>query len=127
MSAPVPPPSVPVEPRTPLPEGGGTDEGAARAAERADLARVIQAALDEWQRDDDSVEWQHDVVADRVLAAGYRRVAEDPDWSCDRCGSAQWVGWRAGPAHEGFQRFAQCVPCGRVQDLPAALRGGEQR
>lgn len=39
-------------------------------------------------------------------------------WQCERCGSDRWVGWRAGPEHEGFQRFAQCVPCGHVQDLP---------
>lgn len=36
-------------------------------------------------------------------------------WACERCGSHRWTGWRAGPEHEGFQRFAQCVPCGHVQ------------
>lgn len=40
-------------------------------------------------------------------------------WACEKCGSDRWVGWRAGPAHEGFARRAQCVPCGHVQDLPA--------
>jgi hypothetical protein len=39
-------------------------------------------------------------------------------WRCKRCGDERWLGWRAGPAHEGFQRYAQCVPCGHVQDLP---------
>jgi len=41
-------------------------------------------------------------------------------WRCDVCGSHRWVGWRAGPAHEGFPRRAQCVPCGHVQGLPAS-------
>jgi rubredoxin len=39
-------------------------------------------------------------------------------WRCKVCGSDQWIGWRAGPAHEGFPRKAQCVPCGHVQALP---------
>lgn len=39
-------------------------------------------------------------------------------WKCQRCRSGEWVGWRAGPAHEGFTRYAQCVRCGQVQDLP---------
>jgi hypothetical protein len=43
---------------------------------------------------------------------------DSPSWRCDRCGSARWVGWRNGPAHHGFTRYAQCVPCGHVQDLP---------
>jgi hypothetical protein len=40
-------------------------------------------------------------------------------WSCTRCSSDRWVGWRAGPEHEGWPRKAQCVPCGHVQALPA--------
>lgn len=48
-------------------------------------------------------------------------IAEDA-WRCIRCGSPRWVGWRAGPEHEGFRRFAQCVPCGHVQDLPTIDR-----
>lgn len=40
-------------------------------------------------------------------------------WRCGHCGNSSWVGWRAGPAHEGFDRYAQCVRCGHVQDLPA--------
>lgn len=39
-------------------------------------------------------------------------------WRCARCDSDRWVGWRAGPEHEGYPRKAQCVPCGTVQDLP---------
>lgn len=39
-------------------------------------------------------------------------------WRCRGCGYGKWVGWRAGPAHEGWDRRAQCVRCGRVQDLP---------
>jgi hypothetical protein len=45
------------------------------------------------------------------------------DWRCGKCGSDRWVGWRAGPAHEGYPRKAQCVPCGRVQELPKEGRG----
>lgn len=44
--------------------------------------------------------------------------AESSTWRCETCGSHRWVGWRAGPAHEGYPRRAQCVPCGHVQDLP---------
>jgi hypothetical protein len=44
---------------------------------------------------------------------------EGGEWTCERCGSHRWLGWRAGPAHEGFPRFAQCTPCGKVQALPA--------
>ncbi len=39
-------------------------------------------------------------------------------WQCERCRSKRWVGWRNGPEHEGWPRYAQCVPCGHVQDLP---------
>lgn len=46
-------------------------------------------------------------------------TAEPTEWCCTRCGTTRWVGWRAGPAHDGFQRFAQCVLCGKVQDPPA--------
>jgi hypothetical protein len=46
-------------------------------------------------------------------------ISQSPEWCCIQCGTTRWVGWRAGPAHEGFQRFAQCVLCGKVQDLPA--------
>ena len=49
--------------------------------------------------------------------------AETVDWRCERCGSNRPVGWRAGPAHEGFPLAAQCVPCGHVQDLPEAGAG----
>jgi hypothetical protein len=38
-------------------------------------------------------------------------------WRCGRCGSSRWVGWRAGPEHEGWPLQAQCVPCGRVQAM----------
>jgi hypothetical protein len=43
----------------------------------------------------------------------------DAPWKCERCGSDRWNGWRAGPAHEGYRRLAQCVPCGQIQPLPA--------
>ncbi|MEU4386790.1 hypothetical protein [Promicromonospora sp. NPDC023805] len=48
-------------------------------------------------------------------------------WRCSRCGSDRWVGWRAGPAQDGFPRRAQCVPCGNVQGLPdgTAAEAGE--
>jgi hypothetical protein len=39
-------------------------------------------------------------------------------WQCRNCGSQRWVGWRNGPAEEGWPRRAQCVPCGHVQALP---------
>ncbi len=38
-------------------------------------------------------------------------------WTCSRCGSGRWVGWRGGPG-PGFPRRAQCIPCGHVQELP---------
>jgi hypothetical protein len=40
------------------------------------------------------------------------------EWACRQCGSGRWVGWRSGPAHLGYRRYAQCVPCGNVQELP---------
>ncbi|MFJ1765034.1 hypothetical protein ACIOD2_32235 [Amycolatopsis sp. NPDC088138] len=59
-----------------------------------------------------------------LVATGYaaaQRSSPLPDseteWRCVRCGADRWVGWRAGPEHEGFPRRAQCVPCGHVQDL----------
>jgi hypothetical protein len=59
-----------------------------------------------------------------------RRLRTEPvpevvveDWRCEKCEDPRWLGWRAGPAHEGFQRKAQCVPCGHVQDLPKVGQG----
>lgn len=43
-------------------------------------------------------------------------------WCCIRCGSRRWVGWRAGPEHEGYPLRAQCVPCGHVQTPPEGGR-----
>ena len=48
-------------------------------------------------------------------------------WTCTRCGAARWVGWRAGPAHEGYPRWAQCVRCGFVQDLPTVVDTGRRK
>lgn len=45
-------------------------------------------------------------------------------WTCERCGGHRWLGWRAGPAHEGYPRFAQCVPCAHVQTLPVGADRG---
>lgn len=42
----------------------------------------------------------------------------DATWRCRRCGSHRWVGWRAGPAQDGYPRQAQCVPCGHIQPPP---------
>lgn len=42
-----------------------------------------------------------------------------PRGVCVGCGSPRWVGWRAGPAHEGFPLGRQCVPCGAVRDVGA--------
>lgn len=35
-------------------------------------------------------------------------------WRCERCRATRWVGWAAGP---GMPRWAQCVPCGHVQNF----------
>lgn len=44
------------------------------------------------------------------------------EWTCERCRSHdRWIGWRNGPAHEGWPRKAQCVPCGHVQPLPKPI------
>lgn len=48
-----------------------------------------------------------------------RQEAGELRWHCSACGADRWVGWRAGPEHEGYPRKAQCVPCGHVQELPA--------
>lgn len=154
MSAPGSSPGVSAQPRTSQGEGGDTGTAASdaqRLSERDELARVLDPrawwiptdnptlALDRQLR-----RAQAEVMADNALAAGFRRVAEDPEpqgdqikityrnyaaWKCERCGSDCWVygGWLDGPEHEGWPRRAQCVPCGHVQDLPAALRGGEQQ
>lgn len=57
-----------------------------------------------------AVRWQSEDEPDPEI------VVED--WRCEKCGGGRWLGWRAGPAHEGHPRRAQCVPCGHVQDLP---------
>jgi hypothetical protein len=55
----------------------------------------------------------------RAMARTVLPNETDAPWSCERCGSARWNGWRAGPAQDGHRRMAQCVPCGYVQALPA--------
>jgi hypothetical protein len=56
-----------------------------------------------------------------------RVVTVESGWHCKRCGGSRWAGWRAGPAHDGFQRYAQCVPCGLVQDLPSDAAAAPRR
>ncbi|MFB9926032.1 hypothetical protein ACFORO_12365 [Amycolatopsis halotolerans] len=59
-----------------------------------------------------------EVLRDHAHGHAVEHQPTDVEWHCARCGSDRWVGWRAGPEHEGYPRKAQCVPCGHVQDLP---------
>jgi hypothetical protein len=91
------------------------------AAEARGYQRAIDALRDEHAATK-GASLLHDVCTD-VEAVG-PVFAPDPvdpasmaGWRCGRCGSSRWVGWRAGPEHEGWPLQAQCVPCGRVQAM----------
>jgi hypothetical protein len=85
--------------------------------------------VDGWRRTlagkpsfDEMIEQLADVTLTDEQRAMVRTVLPnetDAPWKCERCGSDRWNGWRAGPAHEGYRRLAQCVPCGQIQPLPA--------
>lgn len=58
-------------------------------------------------------------MSDRLTRATTKEQASHGPWRCDKCSSRRWVGWRAGPAPQGYRRQAQCVPCGHVQEFTA--------
>lgn len=155
-------PSFPVEgssaqPRTPQGEGGDTGTAASdarRLSERDELARVLDPrawwiptdnpalALDRQLR-----RAQAEVMADNALAAGFRRVAEDPAQVLEKLASdledRAWERDRDdGEADAGQQCDGECgnADCHRisavatwqraavmVRDRGAAVRGGEQK
>lgn len=89
------------------------------------LARICEI-IEKWlQGSPGEVSFLHAAEAIRAIAsspsAARAETSEDAEagpWSCARCGSDRWNGWRAGPERDGYPRKAQCVPCGHVQELP---------